>query len=169
MFRNHHAVFPTATRVNVASLVTGTHSGTHGIVNNSIFEPGVAADKPVEFGKFEMVEAADAYYQGTLFSVPSLGEILAKHDQALVAISAGTTGSNRLMHHRVKSLGGIAFSAHGVAASHPRHEAESIIAKLGPPPAAGTPDKARLAYVTEAFSRAFVSPASTSCDHPMVL
>ena len=39
-FSRHHAVFPTATRVNVTSLVTGTNSGTHGIVNNSIFEPG---------------------------------------------------------------------------------------------------------------------------------
>jgi len=29
-FSRHHAVFPTATRVNVTSLVTGTNSGTHG-------------------------------------------------------------------------------------------------------------------------------------------
>ena len=66
LFPRHHAVFPTATRVNVTSLVTGTNSGTHGIVNNSIFEPGVAPDTPVDFGKYQMVEAADAFYGGEL-------------------------------------------------------------------------------------------------------
>src|SRR5216684_7563534 len=65
-FQHHHAVFPTATRVNVTSLVTGTNSGTHGIVNNSIFEPGVAPATAVDFGKYQMVEAADAFYGGAL-------------------------------------------------------------------------------------------------------
>jgi arylsulfatase A-like enzyme len=150
-FRQHHAVFPTATRVNVSSLVTGVHSGTHGIVNNAMFEPGVAPDQPVDLGKYHVVEAADAYYQGALFGTPSLGEILAAHGETMVAISAGTTGSNRLMHHKVKSLGGIGFSAQGLAPCHPTSEAETIFARFGPAPAAGTPDQARLAYITEVF------------------
>ena len=70
-FQRHHAVFPTATRVNVTSLVTGTNSGTHGIVNNSIFEPGVAPDRPVDFGKYEMVEAAErSHATGTVVTLP---------------------------------------------------------------------------------------------------
>ena len=112
-FKRHHAVFPTATRVNVASLVTGANSGTHGIVNNSMFEPGVSPDKPVNLGQYDVVEAADTYYRGALFNTPSLGELLAARGETMIAISAGTTGSNRLMHHKVKSLGGIGFSAHG--------------------------------------------------------
>jgi arylsulfatase A-like enzyme len=146
--RQHHAVFPTATRVNIASLVTGANSGTHGIVNNSIFEPGVSPAAPADFGKFDVVEAADAYYKGTLFHTPSLGEILAAHGERMVAVSAGTTGSNRLMHHKVKTVGGLGLSTHGVAPSHPSSEAETIFAKFGPPPHAGTPDQARLAYIT---------------------
>jgi arylsulfatase A-like enzyme len=150
-FRRHHAVFPTATRVNIASLVTGANSGTHGIVNNSIFEPDISLDKPVDFGKYDVVEAADAYYQGRLLGTPSLGEILAAHSQPMIAISSGTTGSNRLMHHKVKSLGGIGFSAHGLPPCHPPSEAETIMAKFGPPPDAGTPDQARLKYITDVF------------------
>ena len=101
-FRQHHAVFPTVTRVNVSSLVTGANSGTHGIVNNSIFEPSISPHQPVDCGQYDVVEAADVYYQGALFSTPSLGEILVSHGDRMVAISSGTTGSNRLMHHKVK-------------------------------------------------------------------
>ena len=150
-FQRHHAVFPTATRVNVTSLVTGTNSGTHGIVNNSIFEPGVAPDRPVDFGKYEMVEAAEAFYGGELLGSPSLGEIVTRHGDTMMAVSAGTTGSNRLMHHKVKTLGGIGFSTQGIPACHPIPEAETIVDKFGPVPAAGKPDQERLAYITRVF------------------
>ena len=40
-FQNSHAVFPTVTRVNAATLATGTQPGTHGIVGNQIFVPDV--------------------------------------------------------------------------------------------------------------------------------
>lgn len=149
---HHHAVFPSATRVNVTSLVTGSNSGRHGIVNNSAFEPGVSPDGPMDYGKYNVVEAADAFYQGELLSTPSLGEVLAAHGDTMVAMSAGTTGSNRLMHHKVKTLGGLGFSTQGVAACYPQAEAEAVIAKFGPVPAAGKPDQARLAYVTRAFT-----------------
>lgn len=149
--QRHHAVFPTATRVNVTSLVTGTNSGTHGIVNNSIFAPGVAPDRQVDLGKYQMVEAADAFYHGQLLGAPSLGEVLAARGDTLVAVSAGTTGSNRLMHHKVKTLGGLGFSVQGVPACHPTAAAEAIIARFGPVPAAGKPDHERLAYITRVF------------------
>ena len=150
-FQRHHAAFPTATRVNVTSLVTGTNSGTHGIVNNSIFEPGVAPDKHVDLGQYQMVEAADAFYGGALLGSPSLGEIVTAHGDTMVAVSAGTTGSNRLMHHKVKTLGGVGFSAQGIPACHPTSEAQVIVDQLGPVPAAGKPDQERLAYITRAF------------------
>jgi hypothetical protein len=98
-----------------------------------------------------MVEAADGYYQGALFSTPSLGEIVASHGDRMVAISSGTTGSNRLMHHKVKTVGGMGFSTHDLAPCYPAADAESIMAKFGPLPKAGTPDQARLRYITDVF------------------
>jgi arylsulfatase A-like enzyme len=149
LFRQHHAVFPTATRVNVASLVTGANSGTHGIVNNSIFEPSVAPNGPLDLGQYDQVEAANGYYGGALLHTPSLGEVLAAHGETLIAVSSGTTGSNRLMHHQVKTLGGIGFSAHGPEACHPASEAKALVDRFGPVPPAATPDTARLAYITD--------------------
>jgi arylsulfatase A-like enzyme len=75
-FSQHHSVFPTATRVNIASLVTGAYSGTHGIVNNAIFEPAISPKTWVDLGKYDVVEAADAHYRGQLLCTPSIGEIL---------------------------------------------------------------------------------------------
>ena len=36
---NHHAVFPTVTRANVASIVTGHHPGAHGLTGNMLVIP----------------------------------------------------------------------------------------------------------------------------------
>ena len=36
-YANSHAVFPTVTRVNAATLATGGQPGTHGIVGNQIY------------------------------------------------------------------------------------------------------------------------------------
>lgn len=149
--QRHHAAFPTATRVNVSSLVTGANSGQHGVVNNSIYEPGVVAGQPVDMGKYHLVEAADAFYQGQLFSTPSLGEMLATRGDLLVAVSAGTTGSNRLMHHKIKTLGGIGFSTQSLEACYPRQEAAAIVNTFGPVPPAALPDQARLTYITDVW------------------
>ncbi len=150
-FSQHHSVFPTATRVNIASLVTGAYSGTHGIVNNAIFEPAISPETWVDLGKYEVVDAADTHYRGQLLCTPSLGEVLAEHGDTMMAISSGTTGSNRLMHHKVKTLGGIGFSAHGIPACYPTDEAEAVVAKFGPAPAMGMPDSARAEYITNVF------------------
>ena len=148
-FQQHHAVFPTATRVNIASLVTGAYSGTHGIVNNSIFEPAIEPNTWVDLGQYDRVEAANTYYQGELLSTPSLGEQLAAHGDTMIAVSSGTTGSNRLMHHKIKTLGGVGFSAHGIPACYPTSEAETIVKTFGPAPEMGKPDSARASYITD--------------------
>jgi predicted AlkP superfamily pyrophosphatase or phosphodiesterase len=154
-FSQHHAVFPTATRVNIASLVTGAYSGTHGIVNNAIFEPAISPETWVDLGRYDVVEAADVHYRGQLLCTPSIGEILAEHGDTIMAISSGTTGSNRLMHHKVKTLGGIGFSAHGIPACYPTDEAEAVVAKFGPAPAMAMPDSARAEYITDIFLHHF--------------
>jgi predicted AlkP superfamily pyrophosphatase or phosphodiesterase len=38
-FTNSHAVFPTVTRVNAATLATGAQPGTHGILGNQFTSP----------------------------------------------------------------------------------------------------------------------------------
>jgi len=45
-FTDSHAVFPTVTRVNAASLATGTQPGTHGILGNQMYVPAAGSCRP---------------------------------------------------------------------------------------------------------------------------
>src|SRR5258705_376031 len=54
------AVFPTETRVNVASLVTGCKPARHGIVANQFHELEAIADRPLNTGQAEDLIALDA-------------------------------------------------------------------------------------------------------------
>src|SRR5262245_61363657 len=41
VFAAHHAVFPTVTRVNASSFVTGVYPEAHGLLGNTIYIPSV--------------------------------------------------------------------------------------------------------------------------------
>src|ERR1700681_766589 len=41
VFANHHSVYPTVTRVNASSIVTGAYPERHGLLGNSVFFPQV--------------------------------------------------------------------------------------------------------------------------------
>ena len=36
LFANHHSVFPTVTRVNTVSMLTGCYPGRHGLLGNTM-------------------------------------------------------------------------------------------------------------------------------------
>src|ERR1051326_5221885 len=48
VFTAHHSVFPTVTRVNASSFVTGAYPATHGLLGNTIYIPSVAAAKTLD-------------------------------------------------------------------------------------------------------------------------
>ena len=45
VFANHHAVYPTVTRVNASSISTGAYPETHGLLGNAVFFPSVVATR----------------------------------------------------------------------------------------------------------------------------
>src|SRR5881392_3818738 len=45
VFTAHHSVFPTVTRVNASSFVTGAYPETHGLMGNNIYIPKANATK----------------------------------------------------------------------------------------------------------------------------
>ncbi len=56
-FTNSHAVFPTVTRVNAATIATGMQPGAHGIVGNQIYVPGVDPQRAFDTGNFKNFRA----------------------------------------------------------------------------------------------------------------
>ena len=77
-FARHHAVFPSVTRVNAASMMTGRHPGGHGLLGNTLvirdWDPHRAI--PALAPELRAVAAST----GRTLLAPTLGEMLAPPD-----------------------------------------------------------------------------------------
>jgi len=100
VFSAHHSVFPTVTRVNASSFVTGAYPETHGLLGNTIYIPSVNATRGLDTGMRENLESV-ARAEGQLLTAPALGEILQREGKKLLAVSSGSTGSSFLLNHTV--------------------------------------------------------------------
>src|SRR3954467_657047 len=100
VFSAHHSVFPTVTRVNAASFVTGAYPETHGLLGNDIYVPSANAVRGLDTGERVNLEAV-ARAEGQLLTAPSLGEILQRAGKTLLGVSSGSTGSALLLNHTV--------------------------------------------------------------------
>src|SRR6266545_1014878 len=82
VFSDHHAIYPTFTMMNSASIATGTYSGVHGFYGNVVYAPsargknakGVDIDfsAPAFIEDFGVVEAVRESYQGKLTLVSTM-------------------------------------------------------------------------------------------------
>ena len=145
VFNAHHAVFPTVTRVNAPSFVTGSYPETHGLMGNAIYIPRANPAKALDTGDKTNLEAAERA-DGPLLTAPTLGEILQRSGKKLLAVSSGSSGSAFLLNHT--TVGGTTIH-YGFTdpSSLSRHVAE----KLGPAPPHATPNDAQNRYAIDAY------------------
>jgi len=92
---NAHSVFPTVTRVNSASISTGTVPAVHGIVSNSMYVEGVAS-KPFDTADYKNLMKLAEISGGRTLPVKTLAEALEGAGLPFVAISSGSTGGGFL-------------------------------------------------------------------------
>lgn len=90
-FANHHPVFPTVTRANVASIVTGTTPGRHGLSANTLLVRDFDAARPIPALESQLAQVAQK--TGQVLLKPTLGQILSEHGMEFVAVGAGTSGN----------------------------------------------------------------------------
>jgi arylsulfatase A-like enzyme len=144
-FTRHHAVFPTVTRTNAASMVTGRHSGGHGLAANSVAVP--------EFPPGEVIDALEptlarlaAVSGGRVLLAPTLGEIVAAHGRSYAAVVGGTSGNAYVQHPRAATTGGAVVHADfALPALH--HEA--VQRRFGPWPPKVVPSTGRIRRVAD--------------------
>ncbi|GAB3023719.1 alkaline phosphatase family protein [Niabella terrae] len=143
---HHHSVFPTVTRLNAASLATGSYPDTHGIMGNTIFFPQISTNKTLNTGDAKDLRKVAAATDGQLLTAPSLGEILAANGRDLMVFSSGSTGQALLQNHKVKGKGIINSEM-----ILPASLAQQVRNELGAPPAKEAPNEDRHRWVTDAF------------------
>src|SRR5262249_6612369 len=145
VFTAHHSVFPTVTRVNGASLVTGSYPETHGLLGNSIYIPAAGPTRVLDTGAREDLEGAERA-AGRLLTAPSLGEILERAGKRLAAFSSGSTGSAYLLNQAA----GNRVIVHNDFAL-PEDLAARVLKRLGPAPAHATPNLGQHRRAVDAY------------------
>ena len=103
-FENHHPVFPSVTRINAASMVTGTYSGKHGLAANTMVARDY--DPTAAFSALEPTLADVARKTGRVLFTPTLADILSRHGMEYTAIGVGTSGNAYVHNPRADESGG---------------------------------------------------------------
>ena len=102
-FDNHHPVYPSVTRINAASMVTGRNPGAHGIAANMLvmrdYDPHFA------FSALEPTLAKVALKTKVLLA-PTLAEFLQPHGLEYVAVVSGTSGNAYVHNPNADRVGG---------------------------------------------------------------
>jgi arylsulfatase A-like enzyme len=145
VFNAHHSVYPTVTRVNSPSFVTGSYPESHGLLGNTIYIPKADAGKGLDTNDKVNLEAAERA-EGKLLTAPTLGEILDPLGKKVLAVSSGSTGSAYLLNH--SSANGATIHYEFV---YPPSLAAHVAEVLGPPPPHATPNDAQNQYAIDAY------------------
>jgi hypothetical protein len=95
--RDSHAVFPTSTRVNSASLATGCYPGRHGIVDNALYVPAYDAEESFSCGHWSALEAMARAEGRRVVDPPTLGEALLASGKRMACAGSGSQGTIHLI------------------------------------------------------------------------
>ena len=140
-FANHHAVYPSVTRANATSMVTGRHPGGHGLSANTLLVP--------DYDPYQAIPALEPQLElvkqrtGRVLLSPTLAEMLSQYGQEYVSIGVGTSGNAYLHNPNAQDCGG--GTIHPEFAL-PRTLHEDIIARFGPWPDEARPNTPRMAH-----------------------
>src|SRR5213592_3402323 len=91
-FRNHHAVYPSATMVNGTALVTGVYPGKNGVVANYEYRPEIDRSRSINIESPAAVSRGDEVSGGKFISVPTITELVQRAGGRTVIASAKTVG-----------------------------------------------------------------------------
>lgn len=157
-YANSHSTFPTSTRVNAATLATGTYPARHGIVGNSMFLARVNPQAPFDTGDFRQLIRLEEV-DGRVVTTPTLGEILQRSGRRLVTLSSGTTGNGFVMNPQARHGAGVAIHGlfdPGKTAAYPAEVSDAVVRRFGSPPP--DPDDAGQMEWTDTVLRDYVLP-----------
>ena len=144
---NHHAVFPTVTRANVASIVTGHHPGAHGLTANTLVIPEFDPHRAIGALEPTLTEIAARH---PVLLQPTLGDILHRHGMEYVAVGAGTSGNAYLQNPNAETGGGATIHPDFTL---PRALHGEITSRFGPWPDYRGPSAPKMARVVDVVTR----------------
>ena len=133
-FRNHHAVYPSATMVNGTALVTGVYPGKNGVVANYEYRPEIDRSRSINIESQAAVSRGDEVSGGKFISVPTIAELVQGAGGRTVIASAKTVGLLLDRHAGIGTAKNCVTLFAGQTL--PRDILTPIVAGLGPFPSA---------------------------------
>ena len=147
-FEDHHCVFPSVTRANVATLMTGTHPGVHGLLGNNFIDVTYDPTRVISASNTEFDHMNK--YDHEILNAKTMYQILQEFNMSYMAVGVGTTG-NAYLHH---VGGGDSDSNSGTIHpefSNPSFLSEDILVKFGPWPEEEVPNNVRFSHAMDIF------------------
>jgi phosphonoacetate hydrolase len=145
-FDAHHAVLPTVTRVNAATLASGAPSAVHGLPANVFFAPSIDQNEPISIGEGDNVAQLRAAHG--VFAATTISDVVKANGGRTAIVSSGTRGCAQMLHPRRQEVAD--FILHPTLSTP--EEVGPIAERLGPLPEADVPDSARNHWLTRAIA-----------------
>ena len=141
VFGNHHPAYPTVTRVNAATIVTGCHPGRHGLSGNTFLARDFAPYRVI--GALEPTLQAIADAGRPVLLADTLADILGGNGMEYIAIGTGTSG-NAYLHNPNAAVSGGATIHPDFTLPRPLHA--ELAARFGDWPEPDLPNTPRLSH-----------------------
>ncbi len=151
-FTNHHPVFPTVTRVNASSLVTGCTPGRHGLAGNTFLCRDFDPHRVIPAMEPTLQEVADS--TGHALLEPTLADVLGRYGMEYFAIGTGTSGNAYSHNPNAATAGGATIHPDFTL---PRPLYAELVERFGEWPAQDLPNTARLVHARRILTE-FVLP-----------
>ena len=135
VFRNHHAVYPSATNVNGTALVTGVYPGHSGLIANHDYRPEIDSKHSIDVEIPKVVEKGDELSGGKYISFPTIAEIVQRAGGRTAIATAKTVGL--LLDRHVDPGSPKNCVTLFAGESRPRDALSQIVEALGPFPPFG--------------------------------
>ena len=135
VFRNHHAVYPSATNVNGTALVTGVYPGHSGLIANHDYRPEIDSKHSIDVEIPKVVEKGDELSGGKYISFPTIAEIVQRAGGHTAIGTAKTVGL--LLDRHVDPGSPKNCVTLFAGESRPRDALSQIVEALGPFPPFG--------------------------------
>ncbi len=135
IFRNHHAVYPSATNVNGTAIVTGVYPDHSGLIANHDYRPEIDSKYSIDVEIPKVVEKGDELSGGKYILIPTIAEIVQSAGGRSAIAVAKTVGL--LLDRHVDPDRGRNCVTLFAGESRPRDALARIVDVLGPFPPFG--------------------------------
>ncbi len=155
---SHLALFPSDTRANVASLVTGSTPSIHGFPGNAFFVTDSTIADVVDTRHDSNIDRLLLDPSTAPYRVPTLGEHLDAAGKRFVTLSTCSQGTTRLLQPRRTLSHHLCLSGHDSSVSWPHAFASHVEERYGTSGGKQIPDTRAMTYLVDVFLNDIVRP-----------